>query len=145
MLLDDTTLVDLQAPGSLKREENERSIPAVIKHAIKLVLDLNERYLWVDRLCIVQNNPDAGGTLSQVANMDKIYARAFLTIIAAASDAMYAPRAKIDWPMFSAQDGPEPQHESEDGPLDPGEGSYASITRDRYGDLAQSKWASRGW
>ncbi|KAH4197282.1 hypothetical protein HBH42_054950 [Parastagonospora nodorum] len=106
LLLNDTTLVDLQNPGYLQREENKQRIPAVIKHAIELILALNERYLWVDRLCIVQNNLGDGGTLSQVAVMDKIYASAFLTIIAAASEDMYAMRSTMGWPMFSAQEAP---------------------------------------
>jgi hypothetical protein len=86
----------------------------VIKHAIELVLALNERYLWDGRLCIVQNDLRDGGTLSQVAKMNKIYASAFLTIIAAASEQMYAMSPTMGWPMFSAQEAPALEHGSGD-------------------------------
>jgi hypothetical protein len=45
-------LGSLEAPGGLK---NLR-LPPVIYDAISLSRDLGERYLWVDRLCIVQDD-----------------------------------------------------------------------------------------
>ncbi|KAJ9157238.1 HET-domain-containing protein [Pleurostoma richardsiae] len=50
--------------------------------AVKLTRDLEERYLWVDSLCIVQD--DEAELLEQTAQMDAIYSGAVLTIIAAA-------------------------------------------------------------
>lgn len=54
-------------------------IPKTIRHAMCLVKELGERYLWVDSLCIVQDQ-DTG---HELANMGAIYDRATLTIVAA--------------------------------------------------------------
>lgn len=54
-------------------------IPKTIRHAMGLVKELGERYLWVDSLCIVQDQ-DTG---HELANMGAIYDRATLTIVAA--------------------------------------------------------------
>jgi hypothetical protein len=42
-----------QQPGSLDREEIAWQIPTCIRDAIAFTELLNERYLWVDSLCIV--------------------------------------------------------------------------------------------
>lgn len=90
LLLDSANTADLQRPGFLSNEKIAQRIPMVIKRAMEFSLALGERYLWVDRLCIVQNDPGPGGTQSQVEKMDKIYAGAYVTIIAAASEEMYS-------------------------------------------------------
>ncbi|MCJ1317539.1 hypothetical protein MMC15_002864 [Xylographa vitiligo] len=59
-----------------------RDLPATITDAIDLVAMIGERYLWVDSLCIVQDN--AQEKHGQIANMDAIYGNAVLTINAAA-------------------------------------------------------------
>jgi len=56
-------------------------LPEVISDAICLCRDLGEAYLWVDRLCIIQDDP--GSKHSQIQSMDKIYRSATLSIIAA--------------------------------------------------------------
>ncbi|KAI1780281.1 HET-domain-containing protein [Hypoxylon cercidicola] len=67
----------LQAPGSLRKT----TIPGIIADAITLCRDLGERYLWVDRLCIIQD--DEITKPCQINAMDKIYSLATLTIIGA--------------------------------------------------------------
>ncbi|KAL8723622.1 MAG: hypothetical protein Q9181_007242 [Wetmoreana brouardii] len=63
------------------------SIPAVIQDAIELVRDLNvdddspKIYLWVDQLCIVQDDPKDKAI--QIAQMNQTYSRAIATLIAA--------------------------------------------------------------
>lgn len=74
----------MQTPYILSKLE----LPTTIWDAIDLVQGCGERYLWVDSLCIVQNDPMdlEGGT--QV--MDLVYERAVFTIVAACgSDAGY--------------------------------------------------------
>jgi Heterokaryon incompatibility protein (HET) len=51
-------------------------------------------------ICVVQNDFKDGETISQVANMDKIYAGAYLTIIAAAPEEMYEKSLVPEWPSF---------------------------------------------
>lgn len=58
------------------------AVPRTIRDAVRLVKQLNGRYIWIDSLCI--NQRDATEKLAQIAQMDKIYSQAILTIIAAA-------------------------------------------------------------
>lgn len=69
--------------NALEAEDSLRTlpIPDVIADAIALCRDLGERFLWVDRLCIVQD--DQYNKPGQINAMDKIYHLATFTIIAA--------------------------------------------------------------
>ena len=58
-------------------------LPETIKDAIYLLPKIGLRYLWVDALCIVQD--DSADKAVQVAQMDVIAARSELTIIAASN------------------------------------------------------------
>jgi hypothetical protein len=68
---------ELQLQGSLL----EAKLPRTIRDAMKLVSALGERYMWVDRLCIIQD--DEVMKASQLRIMGAIYARAYFTIVAA--------------------------------------------------------------
>jgi Heterokaryon incompatibility protein (HET) len=57
------------------------AIPKTIKDAIDLVVNLGERYLWVDRLCIIQDSERSWNLNSRI--MDLVYGSAYLTICAA--------------------------------------------------------------
>jgi hypothetical protein len=70
--------------------------PRTIRDAMTLVDDRGERYLWVDAVCIIQDDPvDQGG---QIGVMNTIYGASWLTIVAAAGyDAHVGlPRARHD-------------------------------------------------
>ena len=56
------------------------SFPATIVDAIALVRSLGERFLWVDALCIVQD--DNMRKQNDIKQMDIIYGKAFATIVA---------------------------------------------------------------
>ncbi|KAG9309244.1 heterokaryon incompatibility protein-domain-containing protein [Chiua virens] len=71
---------DLRKPGSLR----SLPIPTTIRDAITLVRLIGERYLWVDSLCIVQN--DQRMQQEEIMRMGTIYSGALFTIIAAAGD-----------------------------------------------------------
>ncbi|GJD04056.1 heterokaryon incompatibility protein [Colletotrichum higginsianum] len=60
-------------------------LPRAIQDAIDLVRRLGFRYVWIDRLCIVQNS--ARSWKLNAYNMDLIYGNAELTICAADGDA----------------------------------------------------------
>ncbi|TPX13395.1 uncharacterized protein E0L32_006125 [Thyridium curvatum] len=62
-------------PGSLKR----RDIPTTIRDAIAITQESGLRYLWVDAMCIVQNDPELRSI--QIQQMYLIYNQAELTII----------------------------------------------------------------
>jgi tetratricopeptide (TPR) repeat protein len=60
--------------------EAKCKLPQTIRDAMVVVASLGERYLWVDSLCIVQD--DADHKYRDIRNMDIVYGRAFATIAA---------------------------------------------------------------
>lgn len=69
----------LMRPRSLFNMES--SLPLTISDAIALSRSLGIRYLWVDALCLVQN--DAEDVRKGVEVMDSIYEMSWLTVVAA--------------------------------------------------------------
>ena len=55
-------------------------LPNTIKDAVTFTREIGERNLWVDSLCIIQD--DASDKASQIGAMDRIYSNAMLTIAA---------------------------------------------------------------
>ncbi|KAF4627631.1 hypothetical protein G7Y89_g10524 [Cudoniella acicularis] len=72
----------MMQPGILNKIHT--MIPRTIRDAIDLVKSLKERYLWVDALCLIQNDPE--DLQIGVNVMDDIYERAITTIVAACGD-----------------------------------------------------------
>lgn len=62
---------------------------------------LGQRYLWVDRLCIVQDDPN--DKASQIAAMDRIYRSAQYVIVAHGSDNMHSGMSGISRPRPQTQ------------------------------------------
>ncbi|KAF2162015.1 hypothetical protein M409DRAFT_37478, partial [Zasmidium cellare ATCC 36951] len=58
-------------------------LPPTISDAMEVVAMLGERYLWADRLCIIQDDPR--DKRIQINRMDIVYRYAALTIVAAGS------------------------------------------------------------
>jgi hypothetical protein len=56
------------------------NLPNTIKDAMILVRDLGLRYLWVDYLCIVQDDDEI--KRDAIANMHRVYLEAFVVIVA---------------------------------------------------------------
>ena len=63
----------------------EQDIPLTISDAMWLAKKLGIRHLWVDRLCIVQD--DDNDKESHIQHMAFVYSNAYLTIVAAHGDA----------------------------------------------------------
>jgi len=121
-----STLGPFQELGFLYSNTKER-LPEVINDTIELAKRLGERYLWIDRLCIVQ---DGEMKHDEVQRMDSIYTGAYFTVIAAASSGLHGnPELRVQPPQPSGyQDRTE------------------SVFPDHfYGQLLKSKWATRGW
>lgn len=55
------------------------SLPRTVRDAMTFVANLEQRYLWVDSLCIVQD--DQNEKHSQISNMHEIYSAAYATIV----------------------------------------------------------------
>lgn len=125
------TLGILKKAGALGGNTHFR-IPAVIRHAIALVPQLGERYLWVDALCIPQDDPEC--LQRHIRHMASIYEAALFTLVAAdGSDAKHGilgikgvSRARKLPPtlMLSPQ---------------------LCVRARRFVNILKSPWGSRGW
>ncbi|OWY46862.1 HET-like protein [Alternaria alternata] len=60
------------------------TIPKTFKDAILVVLDLGLRYIWIDSLCIIQDDLD--DKWQELAKMSSIYANSHITIAATLAD-----------------------------------------------------------
>jgi hypothetical protein len=68
----------LQQPGGIRSPDV--MLPNTIQDSMTVVAAIGERYLWVDSLCIVQD--DATQKKQNIMQMDIIYKEALLTIVA---------------------------------------------------------------
>ncbi|PMD29672.1 HET-domain-containing protein [Hyaloscypha variabilis F] len=121
----------LMKPAALT--ENRASIPNTIWDAITVVRKLGENYLWVDSLCLVQDDPIE---IEQcVAIMDLFYEMATLTIVAADGDDAWAGLGGVE---------PTPRQTNrlvrEIVP-----GLHMTTTTDMGALLSRSTYGARGW
>jgi hypothetical protein len=77
--LDNRTIRKYFDEGALAPESV--NLPQVITDAMEVARGVGLQYLWVDALCIKQD--DEGEKETQIGQMDKIYANAVVTIVAA--------------------------------------------------------------
>jgi hypothetical protein len=68
-------------------ESLPKGIPSTIRDSITVTRKLGFRYLWIDRYCINQLNPDE--VSAQVSKMDLIYQNSEITIVALGKDPTY--------------------------------------------------------
>ncbi|KAI8653705.1 HET domain-containing protein [Fusarium sp. Ph1] len=88
LMTERSNLTELQKEQALSTGPLAQQVARTIRDSIELVKLLGERYLWVDALCIVQD--DGASKHHQITNMSSIYAAAKLTIISAqAADAWH--------------------------------------------------------
>ena len=71
----------LRSEGSLSWPQIWERIPGTIQRAMKFASMLEVDLLWVDRLCIVQDDPVH--TASQINSMASVYSNAYFTLCAA--------------------------------------------------------------
>jgi hypothetical protein len=107
------------------------SFPRTIQDAMLVANELSVPYLWVDRYCIDQNNEQEKHIM--ISNMDKIYAGAELTIIAAAgSDPDYG----LPGISTTKRRGFSTHTSSHSSLMGCSNATY---------ETANSSWATRGW
>jgi hypothetical protein len=134
-ILTKANLQTLHGPGGLK------DLPPTIADTIELVKRLGETYLWIDALCIVQDDPDDKNI--QIPQMRAIYSNAYLTVIAASGDAVGAGLPGI------MADRPE-QPNVQIGELSV-LGTAATPKQAKpfgsgqSGPLTRTNWSTRGW
>ncbi|KAJ3531719.1 hypothetical protein NM208_g8757 [Fusarium decemcellulare] len=59
------------------------SLPRTFQQAVRLCLEFGIRYLWIDSLCIIQDDP--ADWEAEADKMDRVYANAWLTVAASSS------------------------------------------------------------
>jgi hypothetical protein len=69
-------------PSSTDPNKLSKEAPQLIQDAMEVTRRLGYKYLWVDRYCIPQD--DVAAKHTQIQNMNEIYAKSALTIIASA-------------------------------------------------------------
>ncbi|KAI0848823.1 heterokaryon incompatibility protein-domain-containing protein [Daldinia vernicosa] len=123
LMLQRDKLDNFRKPGFLSFESGvAETLPEVIRDSMDFVRQSGVRYLWVDCLCIPQNDEATGDS---VLSMRDIYSGAYFTIIAAAeSSGLYGSGDNIE------------SVENEDGVPD-----ASSL----HGALLMTHWATRGW
>jgi hypothetical protein len=123
---------ELFQPNSLKHRWEE--IPQTIRDAILLTAELGFQYLWVDSLCIVQD--DEENKLNDINQMDSIYSCASIAIVAAdGSAASHGLRGTGESPRCTT-----PQKLMNIAPR-----HQVSVHYTRKPDISQKVYFERGW
>ncbi|XXH02412.1 hypothetical protein Hte_008787 [Hypoxylon texense] len=106
-------------------------LPLVVTDAITVTKSLGFRYLWIDKFCIVQDEPEIKHR--QIADMDAVYANSELTIVAAAGlDGNYglpgvSSRSRVATPAAELGE------------------SRVLWFQNPLASIRKSKWHTRGW
>lgn len=124
----------LKKPGSITANTLGLNLPETIRDAIRMVQAVGERFLWVDRLCIVQD--DHASKAKAIQAMGAIYANAHCTIVAAdGQDAGYGLRG--------IGNGSQPRRCAQQllnfphcGPV---------VQQQEIDTEGRSRWGTRGW
>lgn len=116
-------------PGSYRLSSK---LPQTVEDAITVTKHLQYQYLWVDEICISQQN--AAHRASQINQMDRIYGGADLTIVAAAGN-----NKNYGLPGV----GSTPRAKTRVCHLD--EGVVFSVGPAPQSSIKSSVWWSRGW
>ena len=120
----------LSTPNALTEDAG---LASTVEDAIRVTRALGERYLWVDALCIIQD--DFQNKLHHIRQMDRIYASAVLTIVAnCGTDAASG--------LTGVRPGSRKPHQEV---LIFPEGAMISGAVNLNSTLEYSPWNSRGW
>ena len=125
------TRKDLYSPHSISVHDEE--IPHTIRDAIRLTASLGENHIWVDSLCICQD--DMENKMKQITNMGNIYSQALLTIVAASGSNANAGLPGVQaWSRNSVQ-----RTECVQGMILANELPHLEVI------IQHSHWNTRGW
>ncbi|KAF2012898.1 HET-domain-containing protein [Aaosphaeria arxii CBS 175.79] len=83
-----SNIAALEKGGSLEDPEFKDKIPLTIRDAITVAKEVGIEYLWVDNLCIIQNDDKL--KTATIKAMDLVYSAADLVIVTAGSDNAHA-------------------------------------------------------
>jgi len=122
----------VKPPRLVRPQELPGNLPATIRHAMRAAISIGVPYLWVDALCIDQQDQKAKA--EQLPLMDVIYEQAFATIIALGDSANSG--------LPGVDDGPRRhvQLVAEFGPV-----KLMSRCPSLYSQIQSSRWSTRSW
>lgn len=125
--------------------KRRRLLPKTVRDAMLVVRELGLRFLWVDRYCIREDGATPGSKFHTISNMDAVYERAALTIVAAAgahSDHGLPGSRRIHRRLdtFSLVESGG----REDAKGKRGRGAYVYI-KEAHTELSKLVWSTRGW
>lgn len=124
LMLQRNNLNDFRRPGYLApTSEVSAQLPRVLQDSIGFVQQSGMRYLWVDCLCITQNDETTGDSVRLIK---EVYSGSSITIIAAAESSGLYGSGNIDIKKIAKE-----EHTTEASSL--------------HGALLTSNWATRGW
>lgn len=126
----------------LLRAVEEDELPATIRDAVELTRCLGVQYLWVDALCIIQD--DTQDWLHESAQMSTVYAQAFLTISASSVDSsrfsfLHQSRGNIEAFFPVQEDSTSSQHQES---ANDESATMVGVRRAPYSGFHQ--WPARG-
>ncbi|KAK0623693.1 heterokaryon incompatibility protein-domain-containing protein, partial [Immersiella caudata] len=122
-----------RARGTTKRTmlKLPADIPLTIRDAIEVTRALRCQYLWVDKYCIDQNNPEE--QREQFSRMGDIYAGSHVAIFALGDDSNAGLPGVSSTPRLG-------QEEARSGAF-----RFISTMPDPHASVQQTKWNTRGW
>ncbi|KAM3518072.1 hypothetical protein NHJ13051_008468 [Beauveria bassiana] len=82
----------LRLPGAFLKG-GYLELPATIHDAVRVCANIGIRYLWVDSMCIVQD--DLEHKMGQIKAMSSIFANAYLTIVALTSESAHSGLPRV--------------------------------------------------
>ncbi|KFA45491.1 hypothetical protein S40293_10281 [Stachybotrys chartarum IBT 40293] len=121
---------DLHDDGALRKLKDK--IPEAIRDAIDLTRAIGETYLWVDALCIVQDDPHSKSLY--IPRMNHIYGNAQMTLVA-----LNAKSASSPLPGVSRSRVPVQVH------MEINDLHLISELPQLFEVAQQAKWTSRAW
>ncbi|KAI0886814.1 heterokaryon incompatibility protein-domain-containing protein [Annulohypoxylon maeteangense] len=125
-----------QPPANSSQSSQGRGLletaPETIKDAAWLTEELGYQYIWIDRYCIPQDDPQAKH--DQIQKMDLVYQQAELTIVAAAGE---GPEFGLPGVGNRRRDAQLSAKVSSD--------TYLVSVEQKCESFFQSKWITRGW
>ncbi|KAM5349644.1 hypothetical protein ACJ41O_006149 [Fusarium nematophilum] len=121
----------LEKPGSLATS----NIPQTILDAMKVTQEVGLRYIWIDALCIRQDDPQDKERI--IGEMGKIYGNAAFTIMASANSSPSDGLPGVGVPRSQEQIKGQVQ-----GMI---LGVAFQDARRRHDEIEDGRWNSRGW
>ncbi|TQV99401.1 hypothetical protein V2A60_004880 [Cordyceps javanica] len=93
----------LRIPGAFLKG-GYLELPATIHDALRLCASIGIRYLWVDSMCIVQD--DVESKMEQIKAMSSVYANAYLTLVALTSEGANSGIPRISQGRLATKSSP---------------------------------------